>query len=164
MHIEVDQSGKIEDYIDTVIAFRNKEQYTVLLKRKLKNEILSKYRKKHKDIYYRLFAICVFYCPKKSLYDFWDTKNSMRIFLCLKDYLDKVKFIVIDKEYEGREIDIKKHLLRFIWNCYSDFDKKLIKFHRIGKKSNAHRLAYQTFSGKLAPNKIITKKEVEKLL
>ena len=76
MRIEVDMSGKIEDYLDTVVAFRNKEQYTVLLKRKIKNEILNEYR----------------------------------------------------------------------------------------KKSNAHRLAYRTFAGKLAPNKIIAKKEVEKLI
>ena len=40
MHIEVDQSGKIEQTeMDTVVAFRNKEQYTVLLRRKTKTEI-----------------------------------------------------------------------------------------------------------------------------
>lgn len=38
MRIEVDMSGKIESYLDTVVAFRNKEQYTVLLKRKIKNQ------------------------------------------------------------------------------------------------------------------------------
>ena len=144
MHIEIDQSGKIEDYLDTVVAFRNKEQYAVLLNRKIKTEILTEYRKKHKDIHYRLFAILVYYC--------------------IRNYLNKTELIVIDKEYEGREADIKKHLLRLIWKDYPNFDKGLIRFANIGKKSNAHRIAYQTFIGKLAPNRILTKNEVENLI
>ncbi len=32
MNIEIDQSGKIEQYTDTVIAFRNKEQYSFRVK------------------------------------------------------------------------------------------------------------------------------------
>ena len=82
----------------------------------------------------------------------------------LTNYLHKIQLIVVDDEYEKRGIDIKKHLLRLIWKDYPNFDKKLIKFSRIGKKSNAHRVAYQTFIGKLAPNKILSKDEVEKLL
>lgn len=144
MRIEIDQSGKIEDYLDTVVAFRNKEQYTVLLQREIKTQILNKYRNKYKDIRYRLLAILIYHC--------------------IKNYLDKVQLIIIDDEYEKRGIDIKKHLLRLIWKDYPNFDKKLIKFSRIGKMSNAHRLAYQTFIGKLAPNKILTKKEVEDLI
>ncbi len=140
MHIEIDQSGKIENYLDTVVAFRNDEQYSVLLNRKIKMEILTEYRTKYKDIHYRLFAILIYYC--------------------IKNYLNKTELIVIDKEYEGREHDIKKHLLRLIWKDKPNFDKRLIMFSAIGKKSNAHRVAYQTFSGKLAPNKILTKKEV----
>lgn len=144
MQIEIDQSGKIEEYLDTVVAFRNKEQYSVLLKRKLKTEILTKYRNKHKDIHYRLFAILIYHC--------------------IKNYLHKAQSIIIDKEYEGREEDIKKHLIRFIWKDYPNFDKRLIKFSRLGKKSRAHSLAYHTFIGKLSPNKIISKKEIEKLI
>ena len=144
MHIEIDQSGKIEDYLDTVVAFRNKEQYTVLLKRQIKTEILTHYRTKHKDVHYRLFAILIYYC--------------------IKNYLDKIQLIVIDNEYERRDADIKKHLLRLIWKENPNFDKRLIIFSNIGKKSTAHRLAYQTFIGKLAPNKIITKNEVENLV
>ena len=145
MHIEVDQSGKVEQTdMDTVVAFRNSEQYSVLLKKKIKAEILNENRNKHKDIHYRLFAVLVFYC--------------------IRNYLHKIQLIVIDIEYERRDADIKKHLLRFIRIDYPDFDKNLIMFSRIGKESKAHRLAYQTFIGKLAPNKIVTKKEVEDLL
>lgn len=163
MHIEVDMSGKIEQTNeDTVVVFRNDEQYSVLLKKKIKVEILTKYRNKYRDIHYRLFAILIYYC--------------------IRNYLSKVRSITIDIEYEGREEDIKRNLLRVIWKDAPDFDKKLIKFSRIGKhakikdfwcpensknflgKSNAHRIAYQTFIGKLAPNKIITEKEVEKLI
>ena len=144
MKIEVDMSGKIEDYLYTVVAFRNKEQYAVLLNRKIKTEILMEYRTKYKDIHYRLFAILIYFC--------------------IKSYLNKIQLIVIDKEYEGREKDIKKHLLRFIWMEYPKFDKGLIQFSRIGKKSGAHRLAYQTFSKKLAPNKMLAKKEIEGMI
>ncbi|MBI2448802.1 hypothetical protein HYV49_00720 [Candidatus Pacearchaeota archaeon] len=144
MRIEIDQSGKIESYINTIIAFRNGEQFSVLLDRKTKNEIITNYRGKYKDIIYRLFAICIFYC--------------------IKTYLDKTQKIIIDIEYKGREKDIKKHLLRFIWRVKPNFNKDIIQFDIIGKKSRAHRLAYQTFIGKLAPNRILTKKEVEELL
>lgn len=145
MKIEVDMSGKIEQTdMDTVVAFRNDEQYSILLKKKIKVEILTEYRNKYKDIHYRLFAILIFYC--------------------VKSYLHKIQLIIIDIEYERRDIDIKKHLLSFIRKKYLDFDKNLIMFSRIGKNSRAHRLAYQTFIGKLAPNKIVTKEEVEKLI
>lgn len=145
MRIEVDQSGKIEQTeMDTVVAFRNDEQYSVLLKKKIKVEILTDYRNKYKDIHYRLFAILIFYC--------------------IRSYLHKIQLIIIDIEYERREEDIKRNLLRIIWKNHSHFDKKIINFSRIGKKSNAHKLAYQTFIGKLSPNKIITKKEVESLI
>ena len=145
MRIEVDMSGKIEQTnADTVVVFRNDGQYSVLLKKKIKAEILIEHRNKYKDIHYRLFAILIYYC--------------------IRNYLNRVQQIVIDQEYENKEEDIKRNLLRVIWKHYPNFDKKLIKFSRIGKKSNAHRVAYQTFIGKLAPNKIITKMEVEKLI
>ena len=87
MKIEVDQSGKIEQTnIDTVVAFRNDEQYSVLLNKKIKVEILTEYRNKHKDIHYRLFAILIFYC--------------------IRNYLHKIQLIVVDIEYERRDADI----------------------------------------------------------
>ncbi|MBI2657196.1 hypothetical protein HYX08_00710 [Candidatus Woesearchaeota archaeon] len=145
MRIEIDQSGKIEQTdMHTVVAFRNDEQYSVLLKKKIKVEILTDYRNEYKDIHYRLFAILIFYC--------------------IRNYLHKTQLIVIDIEYERRDADIKKHLITFIRKDYLDFDKNLIIFSRIGKESRAHRIAYQTLIGKLAPNKIITKNEVENLL
>ena len=110
----------------------------------MKVEILIDYRNKYKDIHYRLFAVLIFYC--------------------IRNYLHKIQLIVIDIEYERRDADIKKHLLSFIWKDYSNFDKNLITFSRIGKDSRAHRLAYQTFIGKLAPNKILSKSEVENLI
>ena len=145
MRVEVDMSGKIEQTeMNTVVAFRNKEQFTVLLQRKIKTEFLTKYRSKYKDVHYRLFAILIYYC--------------------IKDYLSKIQLVIIDNEYEGREEDVKRNLLRLIWKTHPNFDKKLITISRIGKKSNTHRVAYQTFVGKLSPNKIITKKEVEELI
>ena len=68
MRIEVDMSGKIEQTnVDTVVAFRNSEQYSVLFKKKTKAEILTEYRNKYKDTHYRLFAILIYYCIRNYL-------------------------------------------------------------------------------------------------
>lgn len=145
MHIEVDQSGKIEDLRqDTVIAFSNKEQFSVLFPRKLKREIIYEYRNKIRQLIQRLFAICIFYC--------------------VKDYIHNKELIMIDLEYLGWEADIKTYLIPILRCKYKNFDKKIIKFNHIGKKSPAHKIAKSTNQGEIKPNKILTKKEILRYL
>ena len=121
MHIEVDQSGKIEQTdMDTVVAFSNNHQYAVLLPKELKRKLIGKYRKE-KQIILKLFVICVYYT--------------------LKDYLHQIRLIIIDNEYEGKQNYIKSLLLDFIRRDYKDFDKNLIKIAHITKKSKAHEAA-----------------------
>ena len=141
MHIEVDQSGKIEDLRQaTVITFSNKEQFSVLFPRKLKREIFLGYRSKIRQLRFRLFAIGIFYC--------------------LENYLKNVELITICKEYTGKDAHIKTYLLPLIRKKQKDFDKKLINFGVIGKKSRAHMVAILTNKGIIKPNKILTKEEI----
>ena len=94
MRIEVDMSGKIEQTdMDTIIAFSNRNQYAVLLPKELKRRLIKKYRAE-RQIILKLFVICLYYA--------------------IKEYLHVIEFIIIDKEYEGKDNYIKSMLLNFI--------------------------------------------------
>ncbi len=145
MHIEIDQSGKIEQLNkDTYIAFSNHEQYCVKLPKDAKQEIVYEYRTKVRQIIQKLFAICIFYC--------------------LKDYLGKKEMITIDLEYPGWENFIKRELVSHIKRASVNFDNKIIRFGQITKDSKAHKLALRTFRKEEKPNRILTKNEVLKWL
>ena len=143
MRIEVDQSGKIEESRNTVIAFSNDEQFTVMMPKQLKNRLLKNTKPKRQAIY-RIFARGV-YC-------------------CIKDYINKDRQIIIDEEYRKHWSDIKNYLLNDLRKNNPHFNKKLITFRQISDKSKAHRLAYQTYSNKLKPNRILAEKDFEGLL
>lgn len=143
MHIEIDQSGKIESNKDTVIAFSNDE--TIKIRKTLKRELFQKYRKTEKFI----FVLKIF---------------SIVVFLTIKEHLKGKESIIIDDEYPGHGRFIKSKLLKLIRKKYPEFDEKIIRIGRIGKKSEAHKLAYSTFLGKRKPNKIISIEEILELL
>ena len=143
MRVEVDQSGKVEKTNkDTVIAFSNLEQSTVLVSSKVKQILMRD--KKDKRYKIRLFAAGVY--------------------LLLKDKLRDMEIIMIDEEYPGYNRYIKDLLLTFIRKEIPNFDKSLIKFGRITKESNAHNIALLTYRGILKPNKIIREEELSELL
>lgn len=145
MRVEVDQSGKVEQLnCDTVLAFSNSEQYTVLLPKSLKRRIFLYYRSHTKQLRYKFFTICLYYC--------------------LKDYLRHLTLIMIDCEYQGKEQLIKSILLGFVRRSWKEFDGKLIRFGLIGKKSNAHTVAIDVFRGNRKPNRILLQADVELLL
>ena len=145
MHIEVDQSGKIEDLRqNTIIAFSNSEQFSVLLPKKTKQELFQEFRGKFRQLRFRIFAICLYYC--------------------LEAYIKNKSLINIDVEYDGRDAEIKTYLIPLIRKKYGNFDKNIIRFSRIGKKSKAHEIAILTNRKILRPNRILTKQNIiEKL-
>ena len=61
MHVEVDQSGKIEDTAtDTVLAFSNEADFAILIPAKVKRVCLRRLRnrgKAGKSIYWLVFAL-----------------------------------------------------------------------------------------------------------
>lgn len=60
----------------------------------------------------------------------------------------QIRLICIDKEYLGQEAIIKSFLLKDIRTYEVNFSKYRIEFLCIGKKSQAHYIAYNTAIGK----------------
>lgn len=145
--IDVDQSVKIEQlHFDTIVAFSNEEQYCIKLPRKIKRELYIKYKRAIGQLRYKLFTICVFYC--------------------IKDYIKIHKEIelVICCEYSGKENLIKDLLIKILSKNNFKINKELISFGRIGKKSNAHIIAIDTFRKNRKPNRILKEEDIIKFL
>lgn len=137
MRIEIDQSGKIEDTNrPTVISYSNSKMKTLIILSKDKKLIQKLFRQagRPKIFVYRTFAVL--------------------IFLLLKDDIKNKDQIIIDKEYIGYEKLIK----RFILELCQKFDLKIepdsIHFKEIGKKSNAHKIAINSYRTKKGDIKI----------
>lgn len=134
----IDQAGKIECTCDdTVLALWSDEiQYSIKISKKIKQNIFNACKKSYrKKLMLRLFAY--------SLH------------LLIQDKTPKSSIIVIDDEYPGHGKDIIQHLEQ-----YSGL-KRTIRIDLIGKKNHAHRIANQTFSGKLKPNQHIKEEQVD---
>lgn len=78
------------------------------------------------------------------------------LLLLLEGQMERVSSVTIDTEYEGKEGEIKGLLLRFILKWVPDFPKEAIAFRRIGKRSRAHMLAWETHRGQRQPDRRIT--------
>ena len=145
MRIEVDQSGKIEQLnMDSIIAFSNRNQYSVLIPKGLKRQMYKLYRSKIKSLRYRLFSIGIYYC--------------------LKDYIHEKELIVICCEYTGKENLIKSFLLDYLRKNRFVVSPKIIRFRKIGKDSNAHAVAIDVYRGNRRPNRILSLGDVKKCL
>jgi len=129
LHIEVDQSGKIEQTDRaTALAFSNGISYTVLIPARVKRKAINLLRatgKRGKSVYISLFAAA--------------------LYQLLKDHLDKIELIAIDVEYEGNEQDVKLTLLNLIWQRRPTYSADNITFRHIRKKSPAHKKALATY-------------------
>lgn len=152
MHIEVDQSGRLEQSGAIVSAFSNKISAALLIPGPVKSncvnivielEKLKKGRKK------RLRS-------KKEIYLTARLKVfSVIIFVLFKDYLEQFESITIDNEYEGQEDRIKSMLLYQIRRIKPSYPSGKIIIKRIGKKSPANIKAHDVYTGKELPDKKI---------
>ena len=143
-HIEVDQSGRIGDTsVATVLAFSNEISFSVLIPAAVKREyveFLRSYYRHLRQPYMKLFAA--------------------GLFLLLKDHLCSIESVTIDREYTGLEGIIKGMLLNHLRKLDPEFPKEGIAFRHIGKKSRAHQKAYDTFRGRVRPDRVITTGEL----
>jgi hypothetical protein len=145
MKIEIDTSSRLDQSGNTIFSFSNEESKTILLSQKVRDKILTFLPEKRIIKQVKLFTICCF--------------------LLIKDSLEKIEEIKIDLEYpkyEGFIRDyllklIKKHLKRF-------FAKEKIKIVSIGKKSKVHQIAWRARKKEKKPDKILTFKEILKIL
>lgn len=139
MHIEVDQSGKIEQTeVNTVLAFSNAVSYAILIPAEVKRICLGILRAQRvKRIYLEIFAA--------------------GIFLLIKEHLNKMESITIDEEYTGQDRHIKRMLFQHIRKVRPDFPKENINFAGIGKESRAHKKAIRVYRGNSQPDNVIEK-------
>jgi len=148
LHIEVDQSGKIEKMnVDTVLAFSDGKSAAVLIPTEVKRVCLQALRRggrRKTTIVLRIFAAGLFFL--------------------LKDILEEVTLVTIDQEYPGREGDIKGVLLRLIWASGRRFERERVVFRQVGKKSAAHFKAYGVYKGFQKADRILTAEEILALI
>ncbi|KKQ86638.1 MAG: hypothetical protein UT11_C0065G0006 [Berkelbacteria bacterium GW2011_GWA2_38_9] len=146
MKIEIDQSGKIEETSKlTVIAFSNHVQRSIMIKSKEKRKLQSEFRKIGK--------------PRAFVYQ---TFNVM-IFVLIKDYLKNIDKIIIDREYTGKETNIRFQLVSLFTKYQIKIDPKIIDFGQIGRKAKAHSVAYLANHHRKA-NQVITANEILTIL
>jgi hypothetical protein len=146
MHVEVDQSGKIERTShDTVVAFSNDFDYAILIPARVKREIIATLKSRGKRRAHLLLFATVLY-------------------ELLRDHLEQLDSITVDVEYEGSEPYIKLELLRLIWQANPDYPGERINFSRIGKKSAAHKRALATYRGRTKADRLVTKRTLMGLL
>jgi len=142
MHIEIDQSGKIEDTrVDTALVFSNGKSKSILINKKNKRELQKIFRNMNKGhvFIFKTFAIL--------------------IFLLIKNDLMKIQHICIDLEYPGKDYLIKDYLLTII-RRYRSFDKRDIVFTKVDRKTRAHGLAINVYREHIKPDIIITKEDI----
>lgn len=128
MKIEIDQSWKIEKTNKTtVLAFSNSKNGVVILKSKEKKLVQKYFREIGKP---RLFTHLCF---------------AALIFILIKNKISNGDQIFIDKEYPGYDKFINQKIHEFI---QEGTNYKNINFYtaNIGKKSNAHIIAIETFN------------------
>lgn len=144
MRIEVDQSGKVENtQTDTVLAFSDGKSYSIVIPAQLKREwfvVMEEAGRSKRSAYLLLFSI--------------------GLFLLLKPVINKNVEIVIDKEYPGREKDIKAMLLRYFWNSKIAISEDQISFELISRASNAHEVAHAAFRERAKVGEVIGKREL----
>ncbi len=145
MHIEVDQSGKVELLShDTIIACSNDNQNSIMIPRKIKQSLYYNHKNIISQLKYKLFCIGVYYCIER--------------------FLTKSKLITIDDEYHGKNILVKSILISYIRKKYPNFDERLIRFGQVTKKSNAHHIAIETFRQEHKPNETLNEEQIWRLL
>ena len=116
----------------------------MLLPKKIKQELFQDFKSKFRQLRFRIFAICLYYC--------------------LEGYLKNKEIIIIDVEYDGKDAEIKTYLLPLIKKKYENFDKNVIRFSHLGKKSKVHEIAILTNRDVLRPNRILTKQNITEKL
>ncbi|MFQ6015328.1 MAG: hypothetical protein ACE5NP_07785 [Anaerolineae bacterium] len=143
----MDQSMKVEEPGDTVLAFSNDVDFAILIPETVKKAGERELRRKGisgPTLTLRLF--------------------SAALFLLLKNYLDDVTLVTIDNEYDGHSKDITRMLLKHIWKVKPDFPKERIEVRQVTRKSPAHKKGWETQRGIIKPNKRIKAREFLEVL
>jgi len=71
---------------------------------------------------------------------------------------EKIDVLIIDREYPGQEALIRDALIALFRKNYLESPE--ISFQEIGKKNNAHKVAYETFLCKRKPDMLVRAEDV----
>jgi len=144
LQLEVDQSRRIEEPQDTVLAFSNQRQYAILIPAAVKREALARLRRLDKST--KLAVLLIF---------------AAALFLLLRDVADQLTLVVIDEEYPGHEAMLRGRLLQLLRGTTGLWiPKEVVTFDRVGRKSGAHRRAIAISRGREEPDRRVTLNEL----
>lgn len=144
MSLQIDQSGKIEDTAkDTVIAYSNGNQYSIVIPRKVKRKIQELFRQSGLPqlFIYRLFSVGIFFLIRE---------------------LKVVNKIEIDIEYQGKDLILKEMVEELLIEHKKP--KHDLRFIRIGNSPKVHYVANDVLNKKQKAGKVLTYEEIFKIL
>ena len=148
LHVEIDQSGKIEaTHVSSVLAYSGDVTASLLITAAEKRICLSKLRQgrsKGGSWYLKVFAAA--------------------LYLLLQERLRQFEQIVIDVEYPGHEADILGMFLNCVRKEYPDFVKDRVVFRQVGKKSPAHEAAIAVYRGEREPDRWVRARDILRLI
>ncbi|MBL7158852.1 hypothetical protein ISS85_00030 [Candidatus Microgenomates bacterium] len=143
MKYQIDQSGKVEDTNRlTVVAFANGKTRSLKISGVEKQRLVKSMRAldyPRKVFIYKIFAGLVFILLKGQ----------------------RIREVVIDKEYPGHEPLIKDLILNLFIRTKGQAPK--ISFSQIGRESRAHKIALEVFRGKRKPDIIVKADQIFRL-
>ncbi len=143
MHLEVDQSRKIEQSGPTALAFSDHEHGALLVPNQVKRQVLRRLRKQGRER--RASVHMVF---------------AALVALLLRDAVKRADLVIIDDEYTGHRGMIKFQVLHYLHKLGIEVEDEVITFGLVGKHSPAHDLALSVFRGQRAPDRWVTFKEL----
>mgnify|MGYP001593416979 CR=1 FL=1 len=144
MDIQIDLSGRIETLnADSALALSNRVERTILIPARVKrhaSQQLAARGVKPKMISVRMFAGAVF--------------------LLVKPLLGEVRIVVIDREFEGRENEIRSLLLALIRKAGYKLSGEAVQFRSVGQQARCQHLALATFRRQRKPDQKVALTEL----
>jgi hypothetical protein len=145
MRIEIDTGSRLDQPGDTTFAFSNDTKRAILLKQSVRDRCLAQLTGEDLAKQLRLFAACVY--------------------LLIRDHLAALDEVVIDQEYSGHEHEVLWLIRRFLKQAGRRPKPGTHWMIRsIGKKSPAHRVAWQTLRKQRKADKSVRASELLNLL
>jgi hypothetical protein len=152
MPIEIDQSNKVEQTNkDTILAFSDGQSGAVIIPAGVKRRAFKLLKGKGKTP--KIAGLIVF---------------AAGLILLLRDYIrqgdNQRERIIIDTEYTGQDATIRGMMIQNAYKLGLTLEAERLVFYPIGKKSNAHKIAWGIQRGQDFPAYIVTLQDLEKLL
>lgn len=146
LSVEVDVSGQLSDTKDTVFAFSNGDDYSILVPGKTKRVVLNIYRS-----------------SKNRAKDFPLHFYLAGIRILIKSSGKKFTRITLDRELVGHERRIL-NILRRESAIGPNADETLVEIREIGRESRAHLKAKSVYKKKTKAGRIVGLSELLKFL